>query len=173
MSESISFWTGMVVAGATVIGVVFAGWQVLQYRRDQRATERMEIEGVNLMWKAVARPIKADYDDANGLWSHEFMLTNPGRMPIDDIACEVIFEQDVCRLRYDGTRSRPTRSLYLDQEVLAGSSTRTWTRKFVTRFARGPLPISATVHFTDGRGKDRTTSWPRSRTREAHSGSEE
>lgn len=169
VSESISFWTGIIVAGATVIGVAFAGWQLLQYRRDQRTTERMETEGVSLMWKALARPIKADYDDTNGLWSVEFTLTNPGRIPIDDITCRVTFEQDVRRLRYDGTLSKPTRTFYLNQEVLAGSSTRSWKRKFVTRFASGALPISATVNFTDARGDAQMTAWPRSRNRAAPS----
>jgi hypothetical protein len=169
VSESISFWTGIIVAGATVIGVAFAGWQLLQYRRDQRTTQRMETEGVSLMWKALARPIKADYDDTNGLWSVEFTLTNPGRMPIDDITCRVTFEQDVRRLRYDGTLSEPTRTFYLNQEVLAGSSTRSWKRTFVTRFVSGALPISATVDFTDARGDAQMTAWPRSRNRAAPS----
>ncbi|MGI5191112.1 hypothetical protein ACQEVI_23430 [Promicromonospora sp. CA-289599] len=165
MSENISFWTGIIVAVATVIGVVFAGWQLLQYRRDQRANERMETEGVSLMWKALARPIKADFNGVDGLWVLEFTLTNPGRMPIDDITCRVTFEQEIRQVRYDGTLGNSIRTLYLNQEVLAGSSTRSWKRKFVTRFVSGALPISAIVDFTDARREAQTTTWPRSRTR--------
>jgi len=163
MSDTVMFWSELVVAAATVAGVGFAGWQLLQYRRDQRDSERMEIEGVNLMWKARIRPVRADYDEVNARWEFEFTLTNPGRMPIDDVHCAVTFEQDIQRLRFDGSLSEPVRVLHLHQEVLAGSSTRPWRRTFITRFTGGPLPIAALVEFTDSRGMPQITRWPRAR----------
>lgn len=125
------------------------------------------------MWKALVRPIKADHDGVDGTWILEFTLTNPGRMPIDDITCRAIVEQDVRQFHFEGTLGKHTRTFYLNQEVLAGGSTRSWKRKFVTRFVRGAMPISATVDFTDARGEARTTTWPRSRTRAALSTSTE
>lgn len=152
------------VAAATVAAAVFAGWQVRELVRQQRDVERLETRAVSVMWQATSAPHKPDASDGSAVWVLEVTLTNPGRMPIDNVHCTIHFDRPVRRLRHDGTADKPTTSLNLEQTVLLGGATRSWTRTIRARFDADVWVASAmraTVSFDDMHGEPQTTSWPR------------
>ncbi len=117
------------VAVATVAAAVFAGWQVRELVRQQREVKRLETQAVSVMWEPTVAPHKADAD-GSAAWVLEVTLTNPGRMPIDNVLCTLHFDRPVQRLRHDGTADEPAMTLDLAQTVLLGGSTRSWTAPF-------------------------------------------
>jgi len=119
------------------------------------------------MWQATSAPHKADAD-GSAVWELEITLTNPGRMPIDNVHCSIYFDRPVRRLRYDGSADKPATSLNLEQTVLLGGSSRSWTRTIRARFDADVWVASAmraTVSFDDMHGDPQTTSWPRRKAR--------
>ena len=155
------------VAVATVAAAVFAGWQVRELVRQQREVERMETQAVSVMWEPTIAPHRPDAD-GSAEWVLEVTLTNPGRMPIDNIHCVLHFDRPARRLRHDGTADEPSMSLDLVQTVLLGGASRSWTRTIRARFDAEvwlTRAMRATVSFDDRHGRPQTTSWPRRRTR--------
>lgn len=151
------------VAAATVAAAVFAGWQVRELVRQQREVEKLETRAVSIMWQATSAPHKAD-PDGSAVWVLEITLTNPGRMPIDNVHCTVYFDRPVRRLRHDGSADEPATFLNLEQTVLLGGASRSWTRTIRARFDADVWVASAmraTVSFDDMHGDPKTTSWPR------------
>lgn len=151
------------VAAATVAAAVFAGWQVRELIRQQRQAEKLETRAVSVMWQATSAPHKADAD-GSAVWVLEITLTNPGRMPIDNVHCTIYFDRPVRRLRYDGSADKPSTSLNLEQTVLLGGASRSWTRTIRARFDADVWVASAMrakVTFDDMHGNQQTTSWPR------------
>ncbi|MFC8798976.1 hypothetical protein ACFT2C_14675 [Promicromonospora sp. NPDC057138] len=152
------------VAVATVAAAVFAGWQVRELVRQQREVERLETRAVSVMWQATIAPHKPDAPDGFAVWVLEITLTNPGRMPIDNVHCTIHFDRPVRRLRHDGTTDEPAPSLALEQTVLLGGATRSWTRTIRARFDAEiwlTTAMRATMTFDDMHGNPQTTSWPR------------
>jgi hypothetical protein len=142
---------------------VFAGLQVRELVRQQRKVEELETRAVSGMWQTTSAPHKADAD-GTAVWGLEITLTNPGRMPIDNIHCTIYFDRPVRRLRYDGTADEPATSLNLEQVVLLGGTSRSWTRTIRARFDADVWVASAMrakVTFDDMHGEPQTTSWPR------------
>jgi hypothetical protein len=155
------------VAVATVAAAVFAGWQVRELVRQQREVKRLETQAVSVMWEPTIAPHKPD-SDGSAVWVLEITLTNPGRMPIDNVHCVLHFDRPVRRLRHDGTADEPAKSLDLVQAVLLGGATRSWTRTIRARFDADvwvTRAMRATVSFDDMHGNPQTTSWPRRRAR--------
>jgi hypothetical protein len=155
------------VAVATVAAAVFAGWQVRELVRQQREVKRLETQAVSVMWEPTIAPHKPD-DDGSAVWVLEITLTNPGRMPIDNVHCVLHFDRPVRRLRHDGTADEAATSLDLVQAVLLGGASRSWKRTIRARFDADvwvTRAMRATVSFDDMHGNPQTTSWPRRKAR--------
>lgn len=152
----------VIVGIATVVGLFFAAWQVLHLTRESRDRDRCEIDGVSVTWETLESPATSDRG-GRARWRYEFTITNPGRMPIDNVQCTVAFPVAVQRIRYNGDAEPPSRSITLYQPVIVGGGQRTWTRTLELDFdERSTLAdVSATVSFRDITLNARTNDWPR------------
>lgn len=188
--DSILDLVELVVGVATVAAAAFAGWEIRQFVVERRETDRVEAAGVGMMWRTISAPHSANFRDRRateppiteseadqaqiasmteapgGLaaWEFEFVLSNPGRLPIDNIHCEVRFDREIARLHWDGLFDPPSRTLILEQAVVTGGASRTWKRKLIAPWIDGVelgSQMRCEVTFTDVRGQRHANHWPR------------
>lgn len=162
--DNILVGMNLAVGAATVAAAVFAGLQVRHYVADQRTADKVAVDGVSLMWRIASAPYHPNFDDDRALWKLEFMLTNPGRMPIDGVTCTVTFDRPVQRLHSGNKLDDATSQFQLHQVVLAGGSSRSWERTIVAQFIDGRRldnAIRAKVAFKDVNGMSQLNHWPR------------
>jgi hypothetical protein len=67
MSDLAAFASALAAVGATR----FAGWQVRQFVRHNKERDRLEREGVSLMWEATKAPYKPE-PDGTAVWQFKF-----------------------------------------------------------------------------------------------------
>lgn len=152
----IATWVGSI---ATTAAVVFAGWQLLMFRRDQVARAQAELAGVAVSWYPRVKPHKPEADSW-ATWEFEISAHNPGGLPIRDVEVDLTFPRDFCRVRYDGTVDDPATLLNVGMAVLVGGSAKTWERRLRLPFDGASLRgIRATISFTDLRGERHTNDW--------------
>jgi len=66
----------ILAAIATAVAAAFAGYQILELRRDRRRAQQLETEGVSLAWRNMETPSQAQTEPR--VWRIEYLLTNPG-----------------------------------------------------------------------------------------------
>lgn len=149
----------IVAAAATAAAAGFAGYQIWELRRDRRQARQLETDGVSLAWRNLEAPSQAQVEPR--VWKIEFLLTNPGAMPISDVRCEVHFGDPVRRHCYDRSIELPTKTIVLRADVLPGGGTRAWNRRLEP--APGGAPPDrcwATVSFVGADGVAHRNVWP-------------
>lgn len=152
----------IVAAAATAAAAGFAGYQILELRRDRRQARQLETDGVSLAWRNLEAPSQAQVEPR--VWRIEFLLTNPGAMPISDVRCEVHFGDPVRRHCYDGSVESPTETIVLRADVLPGGGTRAWSRRLEPpRGGVSPDRCWASVSFVGADGVAHRNVWPISR----------
>jgi hypothetical protein len=164
MSELVaSDWISLIGVGVAAAAVVFGGLQVKHARDERREIEELSIRGVSVSWHAVESPDHADLDGGNARWRYEFIVNNPGRMPIDNVTVAVNLGVGARRLRYSGRLEDVSRTLHFAAPVIPGGTSRQWNRTIVLPFEeRAALrDMQASVTFRDVKNVERTNTWPR------------
>ncbi|MPY80263.1 MAG: hypothetical protein GEV04_17745 [Actinophytocola sp.] len=143
------------------IGLIFAGWQLRIAHKQHEVERRVAYEGVAVSWLPLEAPAKPDAD-GTALWLYQITVQNPGKLPIQNVAVQVTFPVEVVRIRYDGSRDRPVRTLTMNHPVLGGGESRVWRRRLRIAFAaRDKLKETyAHVRFHDVDGEPHSNSWP-------------
>ena len=146
---------------ATSVALIFAVWQVRQLRKRDMRDRRVELEGVAVSWRAPKVPRSSDVEGMAD-WTYLFTAHNPGRLPITNVKVVVTFPMDVQRKHFDGHAEEPSRELLLTTPVIAGISTRSWTRIIRLELERRNrlTRTTATISFRDPDGTTRTNPWP-------------
>jgi hypothetical protein len=162
-------WIAMASAVAAAIGLLFTGYQVWLLNRQARHDRRVVLDGVAVTWRPVEAPSRKENDDGTSKWVYEVVLVNPGRLPIDDVQIRWTFPCDVVRLRHDGIRDRPRRTLTLLAPVVIGGGERKWRRHLLIDYIEknNLIKTYAEVTFNDVDGHERTNRWPRTTRRQA------
>jgi len=151
------------------LGLIFAGRQLQiaseerkQAREERQEDRRVAYDGVTVSWQALEAPARSE-TDGYAQWLYEFAVQNPGRLPIQNVLAQVTFPCDVIRIRYDGSRGRPVRTLTMRHPVLAGGERRMWRRRLRIAFsARASLKETvAQVEFQDVDGAPHENVWPK------------
>lgn len=156
-------WITAAASPIAAVGLVFTGYQVWVLNRQAREDRRVVLEGVAVSWRPVEAPSAAEELDGRSTWRYEVMLTNPGRLPIDDIHIRWVFPVPVIRKRHGDVREPPNDVLVLSSPVLPGGAQRSWNRWLLIPFDSRPdlADTYAEVTFTDMNGVRRTNRWPR------------
>jgi hypothetical protein len=166
-------WITAAASPIAAVGLVFTGYQVWVLNRQARDDRRVVLEGVAVSWRPIEAPSRPEEPDGTSTWRYEVMLTNPGRLPIDDIQVKWVFPMPVVRKRHGDVREPAKPELVLSSPVLPGGGQRTWNRWLLIPFAdRQSLASTyAEVTFTDMNGVRRTNRWPRQARQPLPSGS--
>jgi hypothetical protein len=156
-------WTALAAAVLPALGLVFAGWQVMQGNRQARQERRLGLMGVVVYWRPDFAPHVAD-GDGSAVWRYMITVANPGKFPIDNVAVTWTFAFPVQRVRSDGQLDPATEEIPLSIPVLPGGGEHTWNRTLRMNFAEASrlLPHThAKVAFNDIKGTARENRWPR------------
>jgi hypothetical protein len=166
-------WIAAAASPIAAVGLAFTGYQVWVLNRQARDDRRVVLEGVAVSWHPVEAPSVAEQPDGTSTWRYTVVLTNPGRLPIDDIQIRWVFPVPVVRKRHGGVRDAAATELVLSAPVLPGGAQRTWNRWLLMPFEHKQRLVDtyAEVTFTDMNGVQRTNRWPRQVRRPLPSGS--
>jgi hypothetical protein len=130
--------------------------------RAAKLERRVARDGVVVSWRPIEAP-RGPEPDGTAAWLYEVRLDNPGRLPIDNIQVDWVFQCPV-RRRSAGILEPETTHLQLLTPVLAGGDQRRWERRLVMNYAEAEAALPAThakVHFLDIEGRSHTNRWPR------------
>lgn len=157
-------WAATASASFAGCGLLATAWQLRQQRAQAVEQRRLEIEGVSASWRPRSAPRPIDVDKAGfALWKYEFVVHNPGRLPISTVELQVTFPVVVQRLR--GQHSdEPTKVVKMVHPVLIGGEQRRWDRTLRMKFTDAENNLHATlasVSFLDAQGEPHRNDWPR------------
>ncbi|NHA70115.1 hypothetical protein [Phycicoccus flavus] len=149
-----------VIAGIALIATLS---ELRRARRDRSDERTAEIDSVAVITRVVHRPVDAETNGRFSRWKYEFVVDNPGRLPISNVEVTIAFEVDVQRVHYDGSHEDPTRALEMIVPVIGAHARHNWIRTvLIPHTDRHQLRETvATVTFeTLDRGAH-TNRWPR------------
>ncbi|MFI6833086.1 hypothetical protein ACIBG5_38635 [Kribbella sp. NPDC050241] len=162
MAEGIALSSAIIAA----IGLFFAGYQLLQFRKDRKREHDLEIQGVCASWRPISNPRDSDVRDGLAVWRYAIDVHNPGKFPINWVKVTMSFPVEFARLR-GNTRTESGKELVVHQPVIAGGAHRTWERRLEMQWDEATderlAAIAADVTFVDIQGRRQHTHWPRAK----------
>ena len=163
-------WNALAAVAGAVAAVV-AAWQLWRIRVDAFDTRAAEIESVALVTTVLIRPTEEDSRAGRGVWTYEYAVHNPGRLPISDVCATITFPCDVQRKHYDGTVDAPTRTVNIRTPVIipGGSHIRSRTLLIDNENRSSVRDTRAAVTFRTPDAGEHTTHWPAPKMRESSS----
>ena len=159
-------WNALAAVAGAVAATV-AAWQLWRIRVDALDTRAAEIASVAAVTTVVARPTEKVSRGGRGIWTYQYTVHNPGRLPVSDVSATITFPCDVQRQHYDGTVDAPTRTVNIRTPVIAPGGSHIRRRRFSidneSRVELGNTSAAVTFHTPDA--GEHTTHWPAPKTR--------